>query len=573
MQHHLTECVLGYLDAGSGFVAAKNRDRTYNSDVALVHHTSDDLEYVVLYDPTTKYVEGYNATSGIGIMNVALANGTDFGKTASDEGAHIFRALINAKDCRHAARIMTKEGQEVYGSTFIFTNDEAYVLENISGQPCSLVKINSLDWPTVRTNHSVNINGAGYTPADGDDYLSSKVRHATAEILFKSADDTVDLLDSLNYPLFGNHSAYDTTRDTTAMRTCSQMAIDPGLQTVYFRAIPGRGNLLGVYRIGDKSITPTIKIEKIDYHEPTNVPFESWSTGFNESFDLARHFDPDDETDLSDEFDLPPIESDAIVDKEDKDNVQYYIDRENEIIKSIVSLQNLVRNKDTAMMHLMKNRDASKDYRFLQDFLDDAESSTMDLYSLKGKLRSKKKDTKNESVLRRRIRKLLREGAKGPKDIPAPAYVTIEKMKDGLIVFFSDPLGQLIDNPISGIIEAYEPDEMTGPCDGALVVRRAFVTGGFGPMLYDIMMEVAGDRGLTMDRDTLTGEAFRIWDYYKNKRPDVDAIPLTDCVKGPGLDVYQMEYEEGESPVDFRYVKNDTSTINALRASGKLIEL
>ena len=171
------------------------------------------------------------------------------------------------------------------------------------------------------------------------------------------------------------------------------------------------------------------------------------------------------------------------------------------------------------------------------------------------------------------VKLLLSEAAKTPADLPPQTYVTAERTSDGILVYFSDLMGQLSDEPLSGIVEAYEPDEMIGPCDGALVVRRAFVTGGFGPMLYDLAMEAAGNRGLTMDRDTLTGEAFRVWEYYKDRRSDVEAIPLTDCVKGPKLDVYQMEYEEGESPIDFRYVKRDPAFTNALRSAGKLIEV
>ena len=170
-------------------------------------------------------------------------------------------------------------------------------------------------------------------------------------------------------------------------------------------------------------------------------------------------------------------------------------------------------------------------------------------------------------------RLLLTEAAKTPEDLPPETYVTVERTSDGILVYFSDLMGQLSDEPLSGIIEAYEPDNLTGKCDGALVVRRAFVTGGFGPMLYDLAMEAAGDRGLTMDRETLTGEAFRVWEYYKDRRADVEAIRLTDCTKGPKLDVYQMEYEEGESPIDFRYVKRDKAVTNALRKAGKLIEV
>lgn len=168
---------------------------------------------------------------------------------------------------------------------------------------------------------------------------------------------------------------------------------------------------------------------------------------------------------------------------------------------------------------------------------------------------------------------VLHEAAKTPSDLPPQVYVTVEKLSDGVLVYFSDMTGQMdMDGILPGIIEAYDPDESTGPCDGALVIRRAFVTEGFGPLLYDVMMEAAGNRGLTMDRETLTQEAFHVWDYYLHKRSDVKAIPLNDCETHPSLFIYQMEYEEGKSPVDYRYVKTDKSATKKLASMGKLIQ-
>ena len=53
---------------------------------------------------------------------------------------------------------------------------------------------------------------------------------------------------------------------------------------------------------------------------------------------------------------------------------------------------------------------------------------------------------------------------------------------------------------------------------------------GFGPMLYDIAMEIATAEGggLLSDRRNVSAEAFAVWAYYADKRQDVIAHQLDD---------------------------------------------
>ena len=58
------------------------------------------------------------------------------------------------------------------------------------------------------------------------------------------------------------------------------------------------------------------------------------------------------------------------------------------------------------------------------------------------------------------------------------------------------------------------------------------VTHGWGPVLYDIAMEWAttnGD-GLIADRNSVSDEAWEVWDYYLQNRKDVQAHQLDDLV-------------------------------------------
>ena len=176
-------------------------------------------------------------------------------------------------------------------------------------------------------------------------------------------------------------------------------------------------------------------------------------------------------------------------------------------------------------------------------------------------------------LLREYIRVLLSEGAKGVADLPPQAYVSVEKLSDGINIYYADMFGGQLEKPISGIIEAYEPDETTGNCEGALVVRRAFATKGFGPLLYDLMLEAAGDRGLTMDRETLSPAALRVWEYYMLNRSDVTKRQTTEneCKIGPDIAKHLDKYDTGKSPLHYIYVKNDNVVTQQLLSMGKMI--
>jgi hypothetical protein len=153
--------------------------------------------------------------------------------------------------------------------------------------------------------------------------------------------------------------------------------------------------------------------------------------------------------------------------------------------------------------------------------------------------------------LRQYIRKiLLTEAAKGPADI-GDMVVEIEFTPGEWIAvsLWSLPLKN---NELAASFTLASGEEYTGfktrvgevhaekagssiyaqpnPCSGAYGVVWATAEGapGFGPMLYDIAMELAGDDGLMCDRGTVSKEATRVWEYYLNNRPDVITKQLDD---------------------------------------------
>jgi hypothetical protein len=49
----------------------------------------------------------------------------------------------------------------------------------------------------------------------------------------------------------------------------------------------------------------------------------------------------------------------------------------------------------------------------------------------------------------------------------------------------------------------------------------------YGPLLYDIAIEVAGDLGLIPDRGDVSEAAGKVWSYYLRKRWDISSKPIT----------------------------------------------
>ena len=390
----LNECVVGCKSVNGGFLVAKNRDRTYGATVAVIHHVDDMSEYIVMFDKDTNYMEGLNVKTGVGILNVAVENSLDHGKNPSEEGVRILKALLKTKTPIEAVKQLVRKGNEVYGNTLVFNNDHAFILEFAKGIRPKILHYKDQTHPIVRTNHTELIKDGGYTPDIGVDYISSKTRQATSEVIFSYLDGAEEILDALNYKLFGSHSTYDTNRDTSAYGTCSQIAIDTNKSEVYFRNIPGRGKFAGLIKTGNGA-EPKGKVYILDYNEAVDIPFVSWSAStkdkseLSEKIELVRLLDPEDK--YSDTEGLSNVEIANMKEKDLKTNLEYFIDKENDIIQKLVSVEDLFRHKDSALMHLLGDRNPEEEHSSLSKMLFDFENSTMDLYRLQSKLKSQNK--------------------------------------------------------------------------------------------------------------------------------------------------------------------------------------
>ena len=105
--------------------------------------------------------------------------------------------------------------------------------------------------------------------------------------------------------------------------------------------------------------------------------------------------------------------------------------------------------------------------------------------------------------------------------------------------------------------------------NGSLVweVSNVEAEGGFGPLLYDIAMEMVflkGDAGLMADRRSVSSDARKVWKTYFEERGDVGHKPLP-------ADMFEDTRLSGRPEyLRYYYFKTSTSMIDALKEQNKI---
>ena len=205
--------------------------------------------------------------------------------------------------------------------------------------------------------------------------------------------------------------------------------------------------------------------------------------------------------------------------------------------------------------------------------------------------------------LREYIRELLTEAAMGPADLPERIVVHIFEDSDSTRITYAKSVRKQGSGFVygrskrpSGIIEIFRPGsiEDDGPCAGAWQVGMSAASPGWGPLLYDVAMEWATLKGggLISDREVVSTNARKVWDYYMNNRGDVTGIQMDDlqntltpeeednCNQGASLrgirfsdlDDKGNSLKWTEDPLSKRWTK-PPATMTALKKLGRLVEL
>ena len=113
---------------------------------------------------------------------------------------------------------------------------------------------------------------------------------------------------------------------------------------------------------------------------------------------------------------------------------------------------------------------------------------------------------------------------------------TILKMPSYSIYLKYEYNNPKLNSSVEEIFAELEMRKWDGMCNDAWEVYWADVhedykDAGFGPLMYDIAMELAGKHGLMCDRNSVSNEAARLWNHYLQLRSDVfsEDINIENC--------------------------------------------
>jgi len=130
-----------------------------------------------------------------------------------------------------------------------------------------------------------------------------------------------------------------------------------------------------------------------------------------------------------------------------------------------------------------------------------------------------------------------------------------------------------------------KPPSYSGNCSDAMEVNNSLASDGFGPLVYDVAIEVTG--GLISDRQEVSGEAEAVWKKYVTDRDDVQIDQLDildsfgepqltpdyiedDCDQVPAHDQHGTDWHK--SPLTKVIRKSGTPVMDELRKRGMLQE-
>lgn len=128
--------------------------------------------------------------------------------------------------------------------------------------------------------------------------------------------------------------------------------------------------------------------------------------------------------------------------------------------------------------------------------------------------------------IKKQNKKVLEEAAKNPSDLPDGYYILVDEGQGWVSVSYQRQGG--IDVGLQGAVEA---NDLFSTCSSNVyVIADAGVTlDGFGPMLYDVLIESLSRKGIavTADRSLVSADAWNVWEYYFNRRKnEFDVIRL-----------------------------------------------
>lgn len=130
-----------------------------------------------------------------------------------------------------------------------------------------------------------------------------------------------------------------------------------------------------------------------------------------------------------------------------------------------------------------------------------------------------------ETNLRRLIREtLLAEAAYTPADAKSRGITfTVKDRKPDYVeikAYFTS------NGYFAGFLSCHKEDD---PCEGAWAIDGSEAREkGLGPLMYDLMIDLVSPDPLASDRVEVSQDARNVWNYYRDRRPDIDQLDLDD---------------------------------------------
>ena len=176
---------------------------------------------------------------------------------------------------------------------------------------------------------------------------------------------------------------------------------------------------------------------------------------------------------------------------------------------------------------------------------------------------------------------LLDEAMKTIADLPEDVVVVVDRspnqMMSDLTVYYAhrdDPRKALrpgdLDRMEAGTAIFGELRSKIGrnfPYEGRYVVTHAKATHGYGPLLYDVLMETVGRNGLKPDVNDVTEDAWNVWKKYDD-RTDIDSelLVMDDdqyYTVMPDNHAQKPESNEHLAKVYFKDIKNQVAELES----------
>ena len=191
-------------------------------------------------------------------------------------------------------------------------------------------------------------------------------------------------------------------------------------------------------------------------------------------------------------------------------------------------------------------------------------------------------------LLRETIRNLILESQKACNNLNAVLRGAINRMVEHdleiMYYMYQDKFRILIKDKASGkevgILKVDKADrDWDGPCLGGYIVQGAKVEPlhrgtGLGALMYDIAIELVGDFGLMADRQSVSEDAIRNWDYFYNS-PDYEKRPLDNSSgeytpDNPIDDCSARAYQEHE--VEFLHRKPSKEEFQSMSLNNVIVK-